>query len=193
LPGTATMRATLISLACGAGLLSFAAPAVANPYDDCILQHMGTAQNEAAVNAIERACIAKTSIAIPREEVGNFESGTNASVGQFNTGYGSLEYGLLVELKNTTKFNITEVVVTVRNKDTNKVTEYPVDTFDAPLPPGALLSKLAEPAYRQIIQSGKTWSFFVRATEVTKSTVVDFGKKFSWGVTPTKGIPIERP
>jgi hypothetical protein len=80
------------------GLFIGTAPALANPYDDCILQHMGTAQNKAAVDAIERACIAKTSIAIPREEVANFEGGMNAHVGNFNTGFGSLEYGLLVEM-----------------------------------------------------------------------------------------------
>src|SRR5580704_11295989 len=91
-------------------------PALGNPYDDCILQHMGPAQNQAAVYAIERACIAKTSIAISRDEVANFEVAANASVGTFNTGF-SLENGLLIELKNTTKFNITEVVVTVHNND----------------------------------------------------------------------------
>jgi hypothetical protein len=169
------------------GLFIGTAPALANPYDDCILQHIGTAQNKAAVDAIERACIAKTAIAIPREEVSNFEGGINARVGQFNAGFGSLEYGLLVEFKNTTKYNITEVVVTVQNKDTNKTAEYLVDAFNSPLPPGAVLTELAEPAYRQIIPSGKTWSFFVHINEVASDG--DFGKKFTWGVTPTKGIP----
>jgi hypothetical protein len=37
------MRATLIPLACAARLV-LTAPAVADPYDDCILQHMPTAQ-----------------------------------------------------------------------------------------------------------------------------------------------------
>lgn len=39
-------------------------PATANPYDDCILEHMANAQNKDAVYAIEKACINKTSIAI---------------------------------------------------------------------------------------------------------------------------------
>jgi hypothetical protein len=93
-------------------LLTAAAPAFANPYDDCILQHMGTAQNETAVNAIERACIDKTSTAIPPDE--NFAGGLGGELGKFNTGSGaSVEYGLLVTFKNTTNFNITEVMVTI--------------------------------------------------------------------------------
>ena len=39
-------------------------PARVNPYDDCILEHTSTAQNEAAAYAIERAYISKTSIPI---------------------------------------------------------------------------------------------------------------------------------
>jgi hypothetical protein len=183
-----TMRAPLICLASAAGLLSLDISAtIANPYDDCILQHMGTAQNNAAVNAIERACISKTSVAVLQEETEMFE-GETASVGRYNMGQGSLEYGLLVELRNTTKFNITEVIVTVRNTHTNKISEYPVDAFNSPLPPGAILSGLGDAALIQIIPSGKTRQFFVSITEGADKPA-DFGKHFSWGVVPSKGIP----
>jgi hypothetical protein len=165
--------------------LPLAVPDLSNSYDDCILQHMGTAQNEAAVNAIERACIDKTSIAIPPDD---FKGGIDADLGNFNTGSGTLEYGLLVTLKNTTNFNITEVVVIIRDKATNAATQYPVRDFDAPLPPGHLLTKLAEPAYRQIIRPGDTRKFFVRINE-GKDNPSAFSKHFTWGVMPTKGIP----
>jgi hypothetical protein len=175
----------LIPLACGAGLSLLAAPALGSPYDDCILQHMGTAQNQAAVHAIERACIAKTSIGIAE--------GTDlvrATVGKFKMGF-SFQNGLLVELKNTTQFHITELIVTVQNKDTNKITEYPVDSFIMPtdLPPGYVITGLPETiAFMQIIPSGKTRTFFVHVTEVTDK-FADFPKKFSWGIILTKGIP----
>jgi hypothetical protein len=65
----------------GLGLLLLSTSAFANPYDDCILQHMGTAQNKDAVYAIERACISKTSAPIPFDD--NFTGGLSADVGQF--------------------------------------------------------------------------------------------------------------
>jgi len=166
-------------------LLLLTVPALANPYDDCILQHMGTAQNEAAVHAIERACIGKTSVPIPPDD--NFAGGIAAAVGNFSTGSGAPEYGLLVTLKNTTKLNITEVVTVIRNTDTKKAEEYPVHEFDEPLPPGAMRTKLAEPAYRQIIRTGATRKFFVRITEA-RDNPSEFPKRFTWGVVPTKGI-----
>jgi hypothetical protein len=114
------VRAPLI-IAVTSGALLFADPTLGNPYADCILQHMGTAQNDAGVAAIERACIDNTSIAIPPDDT--FAGDLNANVGNFNIGYGgAVEYGLLVTLKNTTNFDITQVVVTIRNKDTQQIT-----------------------------------------------------------------------
>ena len=100
-------------------------------------------------------------MAIPRDQKTNFLGGLNATVGQFNMGWGRPAFGLLVEFKNTTTFDVTEVVVTVRNKDTGKITEYPVTAFSGPLPPGAIITGLPEPAFNQIIRSGKTISFFL--------------------------------
>jgi hypothetical protein len=179
----ARRSSTALAAACASLLRTL--PALANPYDDCILQHMGTAQNKAAVHAIERACIGKTSIPIPPDD--NFAGGIAAAVGNFNTGSGAPEYGLLVTLKNTTNLNVTEVVIAIRNKDTKKAEEYPVHEFDESLPPGVMLTKLAEPAYRQIIKAGETRKFFVRIIEA-RDNPSEFPKRFTWGVVPTKGI-----
>jgi hypothetical protein len=43
---------------------------------------MGTAQNQQAVYAIERACINKTSVEIPPDDA--FDGGLGAAVGEFN-------------------------------------------------------------------------------------------------------------
>jgi hypothetical protein len=180
------MRAPLIATTC-AGLLLLTGPALGNPYDDCILQHMGTAQDKAAVNAIERACIAKTSIAIAPNDT--FPGGLNANLGKFNTGSGVAEnYGLLVTIKNTTNYNVTEVVVGIKNKGTQENTRYPVDDFQEPFPPGAILTGLAEPALAKIIKPGETRRFFVHIDEAA-ATPSEFEKKFTRGVMPTKGIP----
>jgi hypothetical protein len=179
----------LVTGPCVAGFSLLTAPAIANPYDDCILQHMGTAQSDTAVNAIERACIDKTSVVIPPDD--NFAGGLDAGLGKFNTGSGAaVDYGLLVTMENSTHYYVTEVVVSVFDKSTKKVTRYSVDTFDAPLPSGTFLTKLGEPAYRWVIKPGTTRQFFVHINEATQ-TASDFAKKFAWGVMPTKGIPAD--
>lgn len=169
------------------GWLMLSVPAVANPYDDCVLEHMVTAQNQAAAYAIERACISKTSVPIPPTD--DFAGGLGADLGDFNTGNPfQLEYGLAVTLKNTTGFNITEVVVRIRNKNTGEITRYPVSAFSGPLLPGAMLTELGEPGLLQIIKPGETRRFFVHIEERAAASS-DFEKAFAWGVTPTKGIP----
>ena len=80
-------------------------PARANPYDDCILEHMDTAPNETAAYAIERACVSKTSVPIATTpDVLSTEGKARAD--HFNTGFG-YSYGLLVMINNSTIFNIT--------------------------------------------------------------------------------------
>ena len=178
---------TKLCTAVAVGLTILSHPALANPYDDCILQHMGTAQNQAAVYAIERACIDKSSVPIPPDD--NFGGGLNANVGEFNTGgIGGPEHGLVVTMKNSTNYNITEVIIVITDKTTHEVTRYPVSAFTEPLPPGMLLSGLGEPALTQIIKPGATQRFFVRINEAAGKPS-DFGNKFARGVLPTKGIP----
>jgi hypothetical protein len=75
-------------------LTGLTAPARANPYDDCILEHMSTAQNEAAAYAIERACISKTSVPITTTPAVLATEG-KAWADYFNTGFG-YSYGLQV-------------------------------------------------------------------------------------------------
>ena len=90
-------------------------------------------------------------------------------------------------MKNTTNYNITEVIIVITDKTTHEVTRYPVSAFTEPLPPGMLLSALGEPALTQI-KPGATQRFFVRINEAAGKPS-DFGNKFAWGVLPTKGIP----
>jgi hypothetical protein len=150
---------------CALGFLVLSTPAVANPYDDCILQHMPTAQNDAAVRAIEMACINKTSVEIPwaQSEV----SDTSAKIGMYNTGWGPVApnvYGLVVTMKNTTTYYVTRVIMWVYSSDAH-ISRYDVDSFDEPLPPGVWNSGPGEPSFRQIIKPGETRRFVVPITE----------------------------
>ena len=166
----------------------FSQAAVADPFDECILQHMGTARDQAAVYSIERACISKTSVAIPYDP--DFEGALSANVGSFNTGSGaSINYGLVITLKNTTKFNITSLKVIIRDKLTKKDSEYFVEEFSGPFPPGFIITGLGEPSRLQIIKIGETRDFFVHIGEFVR-TPAEFGKKFDWAVMPMRDISV---
>ncbi|MFY9838893.1 MAG: hypothetical protein WAK55_20935 [Xanthobacteraceae bacterium] len=89
-------------------------------------------QTNAAL-AIETACISKTSIPVTSAFNAAADLDAKAGAGHFNTGYaGGWEYGLLVTIKNSTPFNVTELVVTVQDRKTNKTNAYVVDNFDEP-------------------------------------------------------------
>jgi len=176
----------IIVVASGVSLLLSAAPALGNPYDDCILEFLGASQSEVAVNAVERACINKVSVAIQVDKkAANF--GVSASVGNFNTGY-SVEYGLAVRVWNATEFDVTEVKVLITHRESGMVGEYFVENFDPPIAAGMSISKLGAPHYRQIIKSGQIRTFFMRIDEQAKDST-QFAKEFSWEAVPTKGIP----
>lgn len=181
-------RPTLVGLL----TVTLAVPTVkghTNPYDDCILEHMATAQNKTAANAIERACISKASIPITRTfDAADLDA--RAWAGKIRTGFGE-GYGLLVRIKNSTPFNITELVVTVQDQKTNKTNEYVINNFDEPV--DGIYAEAPEPAYRNIIPVGTTRSFFVPASEVMQETAGDFFKQFNLNLRLSKGILSEVP
>jgi hypothetical protein len=178
---------TKLCTAVAVGLTILSHPALANPYDDCILQHMGTAQNQAAVYAIERACIDKSSVPIPPDD--NFGGGLNANVGEFNTGRhwwarawtcrDDEKHHQLQYYRGNNRYY---------RQDYSR--SYSISRFciHRTITPGMLLSALGEPALTQIIKPGATQRFFVRINEAAGKPS-DFGNKFAWGVLPTKGIP----
>src|SRR5215469_10718500 len=107
--GQMTTNRTLFTVAAFAALnLGLA---VASPYDDCILEHIGMTHDRQAVRVLEQACINKTSVPISTSPIG-----VNASAGKFRIGELQGDYGLLVTLRNGTNYDITEVLLVLTNK-----------------------------------------------------------------------------
>ena len=177
------MQPTLVAAAILAALGAHH-PATANPYDDCILQNMGGAQNKDAVYAIERSCISKSSTPIPENEAESSGSDAVAYPGVFNIGRLSPEKGLEIHFTNRTKFNITKLNVLVQQKKTNQLKTHVVTEFLKPLPNGMFVSSLGEPSLINIIPSGSEAQFFVPVEEVSP----EFFKQYDWEIVPTRGI-----
>lgn len=162
-------------------------PAFANPYDDCILQYMGSAKEQSAVYDIERACISKSSVVLTQDQIKDINNPL-AYPGSYNTGYGYLENGLVIEFNNFTSFDITSVDIIITAKVDNLRHDYVVSQFLPPEPPGTMVTGLPEPALAQIIKSGASTEFFVKVPEVTNKGS-DFLKNYTWNIIPIEGIP----
>jgi hypothetical protein len=163
------------------GLL-FPVVATADPYDDCVLEHIGAATIRDAALAIERACINKTSVEIDDKNqlVSRLLSNDKVSL---VTGK---NYGLLITTENDGDYAITELKIRIIEMKTSKSHDYIVGEFMEP--PGRPLVELPEPEFSQIIKRGQTRSFFVPITEQA-ATTEEFAQRYAWVIIWTKGIP----
>jgi hypothetical protein len=105
-------------------------------------------------------------------------------------GYG-WKHGLLAKFKNSTTFNITELVVVVQDQKSNRTNEYVINSFSEPLEGAGWITGPGDPALMGIMRVGQIRSFFVPATEITEDTVKDFGQRFTWNLRFSKGIPTQ--
>jgi hypothetical protein len=165
-----------------------AGPASANPYDDCVLQHVGSAQNQTAVYAIERACINKTSVPMSLTDSGTILDSSRAWAGSFNMGSGYLQPGMVFEITNDTHFDITQVKIYVVKIGGGIQHIYKISNFRAPLRTGTFLSGLGEPGLTQVIKSGDSRQFVVEIPYADNKNG-NFFKEYSWSVIPSEGIP----
>ena len=124
--GREVLRLLIIALA-----VCLSRSANANPYDDCILQYMAGAQNQTAAYAIERACISKTTVAVPVDILPAWnESQVSSTAGDFNVGAGHLERGIVIWITNPIPFDLTEVQVNIMNKTTKVAKNYDVTSSE---------------------------------------------------------------
>jgi hypothetical protein len=94
-------------LAAGA-LLGLSTMALANAFDDCVLEKMPSATSDLVAKSIKTACLRKSSVDLTQDDlhsvVGEMVYGAFGSDG---------EPGFMVDLKNDTNFIVTEVTVAV--------------------------------------------------------------------------------
>jgi hypothetical protein len=169
-----TAGAILVCLGISMGVAS------ASPYDDCILQYMGNAQNKEAVYAIERSCISKSSVPISEKLTIN-----SAHSGSYNNGFGSTVKGLVLSIVNNAAFDVTEIVVTIVNKTTKEITKYAVTIFLEPT--NYVYTGVPEPGLN-FIKTKSSRTFLVDMNDLTID-MNQFGIYYDWELTATKGIP----
>lgn len=169
-------------------VLATASSAWANTYDDCILAHMAGAQNQTAAYAIEKACIKSSSVSINSFDPGEvFGTHGWASAGSFNLGYIEQRVGLRITLTNDTSYDVTEVVLIITDRKTNKERYYWSTEFRSTLPQGFVQTGPADPALSGVLKSRSTNTFFVEVADIGDFN--SFHKNYTWAVAASKGIP----
>jgi hypothetical protein len=152
-------------------------------YDDCILQHIGSAHTQFATFAVESACIGKLSVPIVKGpftpvfvEVGDFSGGGPAPV-----------RGIVLRFDNDSDFDVTEVQLSIGDKKSGRKIRFSVYNFESPTPPGAFYTQACEPAKCNIIGSGKSAEVFFPLRWLPASTA-EFNTRFDASLELTKGI-----
>lgn len=183
------MTGRLIRLIIASCSLHWVSSARANPYDECILHHMGGAQTKEAVYAVERSCINTTTVNLPNDETEKLAASSQAVPGSFNDGYLSInrKRQLLIRITNVTTFDLTGVLLAVFDRSAKKLHTYSVTSFDGPLPEGAFTTGIGEPALN-VIKAGAQTSFLVDVDDLNVN-MANFSKIFNWSIVAAKGIP----
>jgi len=165
-------------------LLAVTSEANANPYDDCILQHMASTQNETAAFAIESACISKSSITVPNPV---FLPDVKIYGGEFYVGDLYPRTGFVVKFKNSTGYDATELSLVFVDKKTGKQKIYTETNFRSPMMKGSVVTSLPEPGLGSIVKAGVSREVFFEVPDIGK--LDEFFKKHDWGISVTRGIP----
>lgn len=167
---------------------SLAETASANTYDDCILTHIGSNQNQDAIYSIQRACISTSQVTMPPLPAGVDTLKGNAWVGMYNDGTGNKKKQFVSKVLNDTGYNITKMRLVIEDKKTLiEKTFYSTD-FSAPIPDGSFLSGVGTPELANIFKNETMGFVTFDISQDSEIEEKDFGKRFFFLIIPELGI-----
>lgn len=169
------MKSVLVALAMAA---AWSAPALANAFDDCVLENMKGTTSDLAAKSVKTACLRKNSVDLSEADLKGL-TGT-LSYGSVNT---VAEPGFFAEMKNDSPYVITEITYAIAVKD--KASQFfkvdyfvyaPAGTLFAGAPPDPTILMRIEP------HTPKKFTFAGNMPEIGKNA------KWSWYIAAAKGI-----
>jgi len=93
----------------------FAGPALANPFDDCVLEGMKGVTSDLAAKSIKVACLRKSSVEIPADSLTKLVG--TANYGDFGRGT-----GFVMHIDNQLEYVITEITIRLKiGKEADKL------------------------------------------------------------------------
>ncbi|GAB9240847.1 hypothetical protein [Bradyrhizobium diazoefficiens] len=159
--------------------LAWAGPALANAFDDCVLNKMAGVTSDAAAKAIKEACLRKNSVVIDEGDLRGLRivGGGYGRYGISNTA------GFTAEVKNDTGYIVTEITFGIVIAD-GQPEYFRVDNF-LYQEPGVIYTGLPpDPTVSMRIDPGRShkFQFSVDRPEIDKK------KKWNWFIAGAKGI-----
>lgn len=162
-----------------AAALAWAGPALANAFDDCVLDRMAGVTSDAAAKAIKEACLRKSAVVIDESGLRGLRiiSGGYGRYGVRNTA------GFTAEVKNDTGYIVTEITFGITIAD-GQPEYFRVENFFYQ-EPGVIYTGLPpDPTVSMRIDPGRSVKFQFSADR----SEIDKKKKWNWFVAGAKGI-----
>lgn len=167
-------------LAAAALTSGFAVGAHANAFDDCVLDNMRGVTSDLAAKSIKVACLRKTSVEIPKEDLSALTG--RAEYADFGQQFGK---GFWISLENQSAYIVTSVTIDIHvGVGDNQFFE--TDDFYTPQPGVIYAGPPPDPIRSMQIARFSKIDFRIIAPQPG----IDMKKQnFKWGIAAAKGIP----
>lgn len=163
-----------------AAALAWAGPALANAFDDCVLDKMAGVTSDAAAKAIKEACLRKNSVVIDEGDLRGLRIVGGDGYGRYGI---SNTAGFTAEVKNDTGYIVTEITFGIVIAD-GQPEYFRVDNFFYQ-EPGVIYTGLPpDPTVSMRIDPGRSRKFQFSADRPD----IDKKKKWNWFIAGAKGI-----
>jgi hypothetical protein len=164
----------------------YAGPALANRFDDCVVESMRGVTSDLAAKSVKVACLRKAAVEIPSDVLSKIKA--TANYGEI---YHPGETGFLIELDNQTDYVLTEITLSIRpDKAPERIVR--TDDFWTPSPPDVVYtSGPPDPTVSMQIKPYAAGQYWVP----TKTAIVIEPKRkasgpgFAWSMLSARGIP----
>lgn len=169
-------------MAVAVSVAGFAGTAMANAFDDCVLENMRGVTSDLAAKSIKIACLRKTSVDIPKEHLSALTG--RAEYADFGPQFGK---GFWIRLENGSAYIVTSVTIDVHvGVGDNQFFE--TDDFFMPEPGVIYTGPPDDPTRSMQIPRFSKVDFRI----IKPQPNIDMKKQnFKWGIAAAKGIPVK--
>jgi len=156
---------------------------LAMSFSTCLLDHLKGTTSDLAAVSVKEACLRKAER--PFEAV---VTPANARYGLIHNAPGASSYGLYLTLNNATPYTITEIVLTLTDKESRREDSYVVRSFPPSFMDDAAASSTApDPTVHMMLPPGPH-SFTVETGDLALTDPDRFSDSYDWKVTSVKGF-----
>jgi hypothetical protein len=167
--------------------LTLGQPAVASPFDTCVLQHMQGVTSDVAAGSVKEACLRTSETPLPNTALQTLTT-MRAVYGKLPPGERGA--GLYMSFNNDSGYTITELVLEIQDKTTDARERYVVRLF--PFPPSPPRPGVIDLGYgpdrtpAMMIAPGPR-EFYVRIKQSVRDPK-KWADVYAWGIVSAKGF-----